>query len=503
MPDPDQPRYVLIDCGIHSSQTGRSDLIRQVIKDVRDATGGYLHLVIATHEHYDHLMGFVDSKAGFENFTVDRVWLAWTEDLTDSRALELNKRKQALQEALGLALQRLQLAGASDPQQEAAARRLERWLKWDDAQPLAATADEVKLSTCERAIRLLEKQFNAELEYLEPGEFKDVSDDVPSVRAYVLGPPKGDEHLKKSDPGTKQWGTYLDSDEDVIGLATAVIGAVGDEEQKQTLLQRLASQMGLPAADESGSLLSESADMIDDLAQPFDRRYRIPIDRARTNPFFWNRFFATDQDWRRVNAGWTAAAEQLALHINRHTNNTSLALAFECGPPGKGFVLLFPGDAQLGNWRSWKSQTWAVDNETVTAADLLARTWLYKVGHHASHNGSVSKDDDGQDFGVALFPNDVVSFVPVAEATAHGLGWHDMPFGPILDDLQGGRRACLRADKTPPESITAARTRTIGTGIAQVEFRVAETTRKLVKKDTVMDEGPIFYDLVFTHGTSE
>ena len=48
---------------------------------------------------------------------------------------------------------------------------------------------------------------------------------------------------------------------------------------------------------------------------------------------------------------WLDIATDLALQLDSATNNTSLVLAIERIADGK--VLLFPGDAQQGNWRSW------------------------------------------------------------------------------------------------------------------------------------------------------
>ena len=80
--------------------------------------------------------------------------------------------------------------------------------------------------------------------------------------------------------------------------------------------------------------------------------------------------------------------------MNDKTNNASLVLAFEMGPGGK--VLLFAADAQRGNWLSWTRGTWDDGDKTVTASDLLARTVLYKVGHHGSHNATLSGKSGGK-----------------------------------------------------------------------------------------------------------
>lgn len=63
-------------------------------------------------------------------------------------------------------------------------------------------------------------------------------------------------------------------------------------------------------------------------------------------------------------------------------------MAFELGKGGK--VLLFAADAQRGNWASWSKKSWKDGDQIVTAKDLLARTVLYKVGHHGSHNATLN-----------------------------------------------------------------------------------------------------------------
>ena len=67
-------------------------------------------------------------------------------------------------------------------------------------------------------------------------------------------------------------------------------------------------------------------------------------------------------------------------------------------------MLLFPADAQIGNWLSWQSLPpgTAADDAWITADDLLARTVLYKVGHHGSHNATLKER------GLELMTSDLV-----------------------------------------------------------------------------------------------
>jgi hypothetical protein len=97
------------------------------------------------------------------------------------------------------------------------------------------------------------------------------------------------------------------------------------------------------------------------------------------------RYRAADADWRLIDDQWLGEVEGLALYLDSYTNNSSLAIAVELVQSGK--VLLFAADAQIGNWDSWSGIEW--QNGACSTDDLLARTVLYKVGHHGSHNATL------------------------------------------------------------------------------------------------------------------
>lgn len=69
--------------------------------------------------------------------------------------------------------------------------------------------------------------------------------------------------------------------------------------------------------------------------------------------------------------------EALALSVDNYLNNTSLSLLMQY----KGKTLLFPGDAQWGNWMSWEDDWPSILNDIS----------FYKVGHHGSHNATPKK----------------------------------------------------------------------------------------------------------------
>jgi hypothetical protein len=111
-------------------------------------------------------------------------------------------------------------------------------------------------------------------------------------------------------------------------------------------------------------------------------------------------------------------------------------------------VLLFPADAQVGNWLSWHRHAWDRDGggEKVRARELLERTVLYKVGHHGSHNATLR--DEGLE---RMTHPELVAMIPVDEEQAEKKSWA-MPFGPLAERLaERCRQRVLRADVGVPK----------------------------------------------------
>ena len=84
-------------------------------------------------------------------------------------------------------------------------------------------------------------------------------------------------------------------------------------------------------------------------------------------------------------------------------------------------VLLFAADAQIGNWLSWQDLHWKLGDRTVTGPDLLKRTVLYKVGHHGSHNATLREK------GLELMQKLSVALLPVDERLAKQKRWARIP----------------------------------------------------------------------------
>ena len=109
----------------------------------------------------------------------------------------------------------------------------------------------------------------------------------------------------------------------------------------------------------------------------------------------------------------------LASALQSYTNNTSSFSRSNSEIPGRGDILLFAADAQVGNWQvpgtGWECP---IDGGRATG-DLL--TIFYKVGHHGSHNATL--EEHGVDQMDAL----KAAIIPVDEKEALKKRWGRMP----------------------------------------------------------------------------
>jgi beta-lactamase superfamily II metal-dependent hydrolase len=376
----DKPAYVLIDCGYKpGSPQHITTKIADITKNIREATGGHLHVAVITHEHQDHVNGI--TEANFAGITIGETWLAWTEDSEDGLANSL--RMTFKDKLLGLFRARNKLAASGDAKQ---VRRIDEFLDFElggdsetDPAPtpvtaLAAAGGDPANSMNKRSMKLFKDRAQNGVKYIRPHERIFGVPGAKNVRVYALGPPRDTAQIKDLDPQ-------------------------GEETFQRLRLAASAETYFTSATSDGGS------------QPPFANRYWIALVRAHADPahgaFFVGRYgregtptgFAPgtamresdeahdNPDWRRIDNEWLYSAEQLALDMNGFTNNSSLVLAFELGKDGK--VLLFAADAQRGNWVSWAKEDWKDGDAKVTARDLLSRTVLYKVGHHGSHNATL------------------------------------------------------------------------------------------------------------------
>jgi beta-lactamase superfamily II metal-dependent hydrolase len=553
----ESPKYLLIDCGVHARETDGTKRLEHVLGNIVTATGGHLDVVAATHEHADHLSGFVQKGSPFltNSLTLSELWLAWTERRGDAKADKLRKQRgtatEVIKKAVEQARNRAGLAGGK------LARELENIADFEESDTAAIDVDVVtsliqeqladkpaasvfvepsemgrppgpgvdnskgkreskaKPSSNELALGLLSaKAEKGRTRFFVPGQVATL-EDVKDLRAYVFGPPRDNEMLGRSDPSKIRGRSERHRD----GIYKEVYLSGGDSTRPLTL----SPVLGVESETQTGPIS-------DDFLYPFPRQFRRKYqsmsasgqrprivwetsndqDNSATSGFLHTTYLDPAQDWRRIDGDWLQSAGQLALNLVGDTNNTSLVLAFEWGPPGKGKVLLFPGDAQVGNWLSWREQKYEAEGVTMTADDLLRRTILYKVGHHGSHNATARRDSDetteehplGVPFGLELM-NDIVAMIPVDwQAVKKNMPdpW-EMPYNKLYRRLrEKSRLRVLRAD----ESITPLRSPEEPDIVPTSEhwqpvpgLKHARWRRSAEKFQFGDNKGPLYYDVAF------
>ena len=404
-----KPFHMLIDCGVVLGTPEPQTRMAAVVRDIALVTENQLDLLVATHEHWDHVSGFIQAQDLFDKLTTRQLWVAWTEDPTDALANKLRAERRTAEEALRMAVNHLAVAGDTDTAQRVSS--------------LVAFFGAASGSTDDALNYAKKRAPGGKPRYCIPSEAPIALEELPGVRFWVLGPPKDEKLIKKSNPG-KNEGYGLDA---------------GPGGSQALLVAGLVRNMGATA---DGSLWDDS------IQDPFDPMYSIPMARAEHVPFFEKRYYGDstdggiyeksaskeihDQAWRRIDSAWMESSETMALQLDSATNNTSLVLAIELET---GEILLFPGDAQAGNWLSWQGLKWEIgdpgNKKTVTGPELLARTIFYKVGHHGSHNATL------QAKGLELMGNDhLVAMIPVDHAMALKKRWGRMPFPALVDRIR-------------------------------------------------------------------
>jgi hypothetical protein len=428
--------FLLIDCGVLLGTPEGEDKVRKVVEHILESTGGRIDVLVATHEHWDHLSGFQQAHDLFERLEIGEVWVAWTEDPEDKVSRSLRRERAAALRALTTTVAHLRASGDEESIRKAGSIEPVLGFFGD----LSSLGVDGRPSGIEDAMDYVVGRGKPP-RYCNPGEGPIPVPGASGARVYVLGPPKDLDFLKRSDPHKGEaYEARLALDE-----KTAFVSAV------------------LHAQDKAGGRpMSPEEKEVARLSFPFDKAFRVDPKDARQDAFFQKLYYGApgqpseqDLEWRRIESDWMASAGSLALKLDSDTNNTSLALAIELVPSGK--VLLFPGDAQAGNWSSWHKLKWPGEDQDhpLTVTDLLSRTVLYKVGHHASHNATLREK------GLELMAHpDLVAMIPVDEEMAHKpkggspKGW-DMPFPPLLKRLKektNGR--VLRVDQGLPRRPT-------------------------------------------------
>jgi hypothetical protein len=387
----DQPDYnILIDCGVILGTPDPGTMMTNVLKDVSTVSKGKIDLLLATHQHWDHLSGFIQAGDIFDSLNIEKVWMAWTEDPDDELAKALARERNAALQALRFAGSRMLVSG-----------------DLETADELAGFAGFFGIAGAASTQTALDKvREKGAVRYCSPKDPPCHLED-PDVRLYVLGPPP-DKKLIRQTLDTKQ-------DPETYGIQGQMLGADV-----------------MAAAN------------LDEHLSPFSTLHAIPMQVARSMSFFQENYFGANgnvDDWRRIDTAWLDNSSELALALDSATNNTSLVLAIELRD---GDVLLFAADAQVGNWLSWQDLKWDIAGREVKGPDLLGRTIFYKVGHHGSHNATLREK------GLEQMAHLQMAVIPVDHNMALKKRWGMMPLPALVDALRAkASKGVLRSDQDP------------------------------------------------------
>lgn len=363
---------MMIDCGC--IQASKAHFVER-LADLKTFTKNKpIDLLVVSHEHADHINGFELAKDIFKDISFKRVWFAWTENDEDPFANDLRKNHSELDKAIKVAVTKLNVLGKSN--------YFEKLYEQEDDGNLMAkgkahfieslnalnnlnvtTTLGAKKGKVKPTMVELFKEWNiikegTEVEFLEPGDVKSNIAGAKGMRFYVMGPPKDTDYLD------------LEHSDD------------GNYEKREKPSKKDFALVSVLAASASSGTTSQL---------PFEMNYEKPHDHETVAI---RNVYDTGGDWRKIDYDWLLSAGGLAMRYEKSINNTSLALAIQFEDSER--VLLFPADAELGNWLSWHDGLeWPVkiNGQTVKkkAGYFLNNTVFYKVGHHMSQNGTAKE----------------------------------------------------------------------------------------------------------------
>src|ERR1051325_2509882 len=339
-------RHLLFDCGVHAR--GDIGTMKQAVDNIAEITGKKLAVVVASHAHQDHISGYDKFSDVFTTFDIDEIWLPWTWDPDNKKAVKLQKSQSALTAHLA-----------------------------DHYNALGATADPEVLEAVENlkgnahAIALLKAGFavNAQVRYLTAGDSVKKPANIPGLTVRFLGPPQSEEFLAQMDPPKGQH--YL--------------------------------RMGPGGAETANGI------------KPFVDKWVVQ-DSSNVK--------LDAEDEKKLHEVANNPLDSLAFALDQARNNESVVALLIY----KGQYLLFPGDAQYGNWRWW------LENEQ--SEEVLSQISFFKVSHHGSLNatpkGALEKMSDGQF---------------AAMVSTQSTPWKSIPKVPLMERLdEKTKKRIVRSD---------------------------------------------------------
>ena len=340
-------RHVLVDFGSTKLPSRGPRSIRAVAERIAEDCDGKLHVVAVTHRHADHMSGF-DGASGkvIAALEPDLVIQPWTEDPDldpDATTPAADADGGGGGGGGGVPAARARARAGALPAARAITTRLAemdavaRMVRRAAGRPTAAARMSPALAEelhflgetnikNEGAVRNLMTMGKRRV-YARFGTRLPIASLLPGIDITVLGPPTAEQAPGMARLASRDAQEYWH-------LAASMARRSSASDQRRLF----------PAVDE--------------VPVPQPARWLVPqLDRMN-------------------------AEESLAIvrAIDDALNNTSLILLFDVG----GTKLLFPGDAQIENWRYALYE--APDAAAIRTS--LSGTAVYKVGHHGSLNGT-------------------------------------------------------------------------------------------------------------------
>jgi hypothetical protein len=433
---------MMIDCG---SCVGGPQEFAPYVEDLAAEVKkeGGLDLLIVTHEHQDHVNGFHKCRSLFEDpeFEIREAWFAWTEHPADpnDRVADLQAKRKKMRMGFAKSLDSLQAntdkiinsfeGDYSKPRvkkcHDAFVNGLKTLAEINLEENFAVTGEPLAGMT---AIKEILKKKKTKTQYVNPGEIRTL-ESAKGLKFYILGPPYSQDAIfKEGKQGKDVYKKYLAMNQS--DMAADLFNAIPDDSETTVNEKRLPFESRYLVYNGSIKDINETTTISHRFGRDDDGNLH-KMDYLTSIRSMVAQYRNIQHAWRRIDHDWLGTAGALALRLNSHINNTSLAMAVEFDKTGD--VVLLPGDAEFGSWESWhliKKWRKKGKNERPLAEDLLSRTVFYKVGHHLSYNGTALEK------GIKMMPeNGMASMVTLDRKRISSKWKSTMPNTELLKEL--------------------------------------------------------------------
>jgi hypothetical protein len=193
----------------------------------------------------------------------------------------------------------------------------------------------------------------------------------------------------------------------IKGLTAQILGPPSDE--------AFLARMDPPKGDRFFKLGAGGKPISVNAVVPFDKNWIVPTESIPS-------LLSISTAEKKMLKDMLDNTTDLAFALDQALNNTSVVALL--GYRGKN--LLFPGDAQYGNWQSWMTKP--------EAETILQHIDFFKVAHHGSHNATPKSALDRMHEGFA------------AMISTQNKPWPSIPFVKMLKELEQKASGVVRSD---------------------------------------------------------